>query len=277
MHVSAHSVRTLAESCAHLGGRVGGVELHIPPRLDLLAQKVERKVLIAQALPYPDDLANAGLPVVNPVILSVLDQSRDEGRHAHDAVGLNALNGVPLQFGDAVAHADDGRTQLPQAEEIGQSSHEAFVEGDHQLEDVAGFQSGAFETLFLVVSQPLQILLGAAERHGIAERSAGGDVVDHLLLGHTEEILVEKLEILLFREGNVHKVLNRADFLHVDAVALEHALIKTGILPQIEQCLLKFCLLELFDFLRRGEFYVFAIIHRIKSEIKKGAKIIKMR
>ena len=102
----------------------------------------------------------------------------------------------------------------------------------------------------------MEVLFGAAEGHGVAQRAARGDIVNDLFFRHAEKVFIEKLEVFLFREGDIHEILDGADFLHLDAITFEHALVETRILLQILQCLVQFSLLEGFNFLRRGEFYV---------------------
>ena len=65
---------------------------------------------------------------------------------------MDALDGVPLQFGYTVADTYDGCSHFADAKEIGETGHETFVDGGHQLEDVARMESGAFERFLLVVS-----------------------------------------------------------------------------------------------------------------------------
>ena len=107
MHVTAATVRTFGESGTHLGGRVRGIEFHVPFFLDAAAQQVQVEILVAHTFADADDLANAAGAVIDAVLFRITDQARNERRHAHDGIGMQPFDGIPLQFRDAVAHADN--------------------------------------------------------------------------------------------------------------------------------------------------------------------------
>ena len=235
MDVSAAAIGALGEGRAHLGGRIGRKQLHVPFLLDPATQEVQVEVLVPQAFTDADDPPHRGVPVVDAVLLRILDQAQDEGRDAHDGVRLQPLDGVPLQFRDAVADADDAGAQLPDAQEVGQSRHEALVDGGHQLDDVPGLHAGAGEGFLLVEREAFQVLVRAAEGHGIPQGAGSRDVIYDLLLGAAQEIVVEQLQVLLFGEGNLHQVLQRPDLRDVDVIALEHPLIVLRMFGQVLQ------------------------------------------
>ena len=64
--------------------------------MDAAAEEVETEVLIAQPLADADDAADAAAAVVDVVLLGILDEAQDEGGHAHERVGVDAADGLPL-------------------------------------------------------------------------------------------------------------------------------------------------------------------------------------
>ena len=225
-----------------------------------LIEEVEAEVLLAEPLADAYDAADGGASVVYAVLLGVVDELEDERRHAHDGVGVYAAYGVPLQFGDAVADTYHRGAHLADAEEVGQTGHEALVHGGHELHDVAGFETGALEAFLLVVGQALQVFLRAAEGDGVAQGAAGGYVVYDFLARAAEEVVVEELQVFLLGEGNLYQVLKMLYLVGVDAVAGEHALVVRRVLFQVLQRLVELAFLKgfyLFGFL------VFDICHNI--------------
>ena len=190
------------------------------------------------------------------MLLGILDEPQDERRHAHDRVGLQPPDGIPLQLGDAVPDADDAGTEFADAEEIGQSGHEPLVERGHQLHDVPGTQPGAGERLLLVVGQALQVLFRASEGHRVAQRPRRGHIVDDLLAGAAEKLLVEELQVLLLGEGDLHQILDVADLVDAYLAAFEHAAVVGRMSGEVVQRLLQQLLLKGLDLLGRAEFDV---------------------
>ena len=175
MHMAAAAIGALGEGGPHLRGRIGGKQFHIPFLLDAASQQVQVKVLVPQALPNADNPLYRTVLVVYPVFLGILDQAQDEGGHAHQGVRLQAPDGVPLKFRNAVSHPDDAGAQLTDAQEIGQAGHEALVHGGHELDNVSGLDTGAFKALLLVVGQALQVLFRAAESNRVSQGTGSGD------------------------------------------------------------------------------------------------------
>ena len=173
---------------------------------------------------------------------------------------------VPLQLGDAVPDADDAGAQLADAQEIGQSGHEALVERGHQLHDVARAEPRTGEGFLLVVGQTLQVALRTAEGHRIAQRPGGGHVVDDPLPRAAEELLVEELQILLLREGDLHQILDVADLIQMDLIAVEHAAVVGRMVGQIVQRPLQQLLLEGLDLLGRAVFDI--VLKRFHSRFR---------
>ena len=58
---------------------------------------------------------------------------------------MKTADGIPLQFRDAVTHADDTCTHLPESKEIGHARHETFVKRGHKLYDALISQSCALK------------------------------------------------------------------------------------------------------------------------------------
>ena len=141
---------------------------------------------------------------------------------------MEAADGVPLQFGDAIAHADDAGPQCADAQEVGQAGHEALVHRRHELQDVTAPQPCAGEGFLLVVGQALQVLFRATEGHRVAQRARGGDVVHNILLRAATELFVVELQVLLFGERDLLEVLQAADALGPDAVGAEQAAVVGG-------------------------------------------------
>ena len=129
--MAAQSVLAFREGGAHLGRGICCKQLHIPFLLDFSAKKVELKVLVAQAFADADYTADAAVFIVDIMLFGVLDEFQYERRHAHDGVGLNATDSVPLQLRDAVADSDDAGTKLAKPKKISQSRHETLVQGGH--------------------------------------------------------------------------------------------------------------------------------------------------
>ena len=250
------AVRAFAEGGAHFRRAVRGKELHIPFLLDAASQQVQVKVLVPQALPNADNPLYRTVLVVYPVFLCILHQPQDERRHTHDGVRFQALDGVPLQFRDAVAHADNAGAQLPDAQKIGQAGHKALVNGGHELDNVPGFYTGAGKALFFVIGKPLQVFLRAAKGNRVSQCSGSGHIVHHLGLGAAQEFLVKKLQILLFRKGDLLQVLDGPDFVNVYMVFLKHPLIIARMPLKVLQRLLQQPLLKYLDLFRRLEFNI---------------------
>ena len=192
--MSAHTIRALREGSPHLGTAISGKELHLGPFLvDLPAQEIQVELLVTQTFTNADDAFDRRVPVVDSMFLGILDESEDERRYAENCIGLDATDGIPLQFRDAVPHTDDARPQFTDSQEIRQSCHEPFIEGSHQLQNTPRFQSCALKRFLLVQSQSLEIVFRTTKRHRITQGSAGGDVVNNLFFGTAEEVLIEEL------------------------------------------------------------------------------------
>ena len=189
------------------------------------------------------------------MLLGVLYQLEDERRHAHDAVGMYAVDGVPLQFGDAVAHTYDARTQLADAEEIGQARHKALVDGGHQLQHVARLEAGADKRYFLVVGQTLQVFLAAGKGYGVAGGARGGYVVDDFLTRDAQKIVVVPLQVAFGSEGYLLQVFQSINLCNVDAVGGEHAFVKRRVGSEILQVFAQFLFLKTFYHLAGLVFY----------------------
>ena len=261
MHMAAKAIGALTEGGAHLGRGIGGEELHFGPLVvDALSQQIEREILLAQALANAYDTFHRAAVVVDAVILGILYQLEYERRHTHHRVGLYALNGVPLQLGYAVAHANDRGAHLAETEKIGEAGHETLVEGGHKLHYVARAQARTLKRLLLVVGQALQVLLGAGKGNGVAKGAGGCDIVDNLVLRAAEEVVVEKLEVFLLGEGNLHKVVEGCYLVDIYAVALEKPLVVGRMLRKVAQGLVEALLLVSLYLGRGGEFYIFNYI-----------------
>ena len=131
VYMTAKAVLAFREGRAHLCRRIGGEELYIPFFLDFASEQVEVKVLVAESLADAYDATDATISIINTMIFSILYQLQDERWHTHDGVGLDATNGVPLQFGDAIANANDTCAHFTKAKKISQTRHETFVESGH--------------------------------------------------------------------------------------------------------------------------------------------------
>ena len=161
--------------------------------MNALAQNIQRKVLITKPFTYAYDAADRRVSVVDMVGFGVLYQPQNERRNAHQCVGLKPFDGVPLQFGNAVAHTDNAGAQLAQTQEIRHAGHESFVYGRHQLHHITFAHTCACERLAFVVSQSLQVFLRTAEGHRIAQRAARGDKIDDILARTAQKITVIQL------------------------------------------------------------------------------------
>ena len=134
---------------------------------------------------------------------------------------MQPFDGIPLQFRDAVAHADNAGAQLADAQEIGQARHETLVDGRHQLQDVARAQTGTGKGFLLVESESLQVFLGTGEGDRLTERPRRGYVIDNLFPGAAQEVPVVQLQVLLLRERKTGQVFQITDRIHVHAVFTE--------------------------------------------------------
>ncbi len=218
--------------------------------------------MIAQSLTDADDTAHTGFAIVYAMLLGILYETGNERGHTHDAVGLDASNGVPLKLGNTVAHPDDGSAKPTDTEEIGQAGHKTLVDGGHQLQDVTGPETGTSKALGLVKGQPLQVFLRAAESDGVAKRATGRDVVNNLLPRHTKEVVVEELQVFLLRERNGRQVFKMPYLADVDALTFKHPLIVGGVVLQIQQRLMEFLLLKGLNGLKRFKFNIlFHLLH----------------
>ena len=190
------------------------------------------------------------------MLLGILYQLQDERRHTHDGVGLDAANGVPLQFGDAVAHTDYACTKFAQTQEISQSRHETLVQGGHQLHHITRSHSSTFKRLLLIESQTLQVFLGTAESHRVAKGTRSSDVVDNFVLRTAKKFVVEELQVFLFGKRNLHQILDMLNLIDIDAIAFEHPLIVGRMGFKISQSLVKQTFLIGLDFFWGLIFYI---------------------
>ena len=256
MHVAAAAVRALGEGGAHFGGRIGGIKLYVPFLLDAAAQEVQVKILVPHALSNANNALDGGVLVIDTVVFGILDQPQNKRRHTHDGIRLQTVDGIPLQLRDAITHTDDAGTQFPDAQEIGQTGHEALVNGGHQLNNVARSQTCAFEALLLIVSQTLQVPVRTTEGHRIPQCTGSGHIIHHFLLGTAEEFVIEQLQILLLRERNLLQILNGTDLLNINVILLEHTLVIPGVSLQVNKRIVQQSFLKCLDFFRFFKFNV---------------------
>ena len=173
------------------------------------------------------------MTIINIMLLGVLDEPQDERRHAHDCRRMQTLDRVPLEFGDTITHPDDACAKATDSHPVSQTSHEAFVDGGHQLENVTLAQSGASERLVFVVSKALQVFLRTPEHNRIAQRTGSGDIVDDILTRHTEEVVVEALQIRFLSERQALQIIDRADGRRVDASVGKHPPVVGRVLGEV--------------------------------------------
>ena len=169
------------------------------------------------------------------MVFGPLDKAQDEGGNAHYCIRLQALNGVPLEFRNAVTNADDAGTQFPDAKEVGQAGHKALVQRYHKLDDASGTYARALKTLLLIVGKPLEILFRAPEGDGVSHSAGCGDIVNHLLPGHAEEFLVEQLKVLFLRERYLLEILYGLYPFNVYMALLKHPAVILGICLQVSE------------------------------------------
>ena len=75
----------------------------------------------------------------------------------------------------------------------------------------------------LVIRQALQVRLRTAEKNGVSECTGSSDIIDDLLTRHAEEIIIETLQVGLFRKGQTLQIRNSADGGWVNMLLLEQA------------------------------------------------------
>ncbi len=267
MDMTTAPVGALGEGGAHLGGGICGIEFHIPLLVDAPPQEVEAEVLFPQSLAYAYDAAYAGMTIVYAVLFGVLYQAEYERGNAHDGVGTQTGDGVPLQFGHAVANTYYARAQGTYAKKIGQARHETLVQRGHQLHYVAWTDACTCKRLLLVVGQTIQVTIGATKGDGVAQRAGGGDVVYYLLCRHAEEVTVVELQVLLLGKWQPGQVVNGPDGGNIYTVLTEHALIVWRMSLQVGQGLLQTFVLILADVLRRAKLYVFHVLCHIYNKV----------
>ena len=167
------------------------------------------------------------------MLLCILDKPQDKRGYAHYGVGLEAVDCVPLKFRDTVADADDAGAQLADSQKIGETRHETFVNGGHQLHDVARAYASTHETLFLVICKPLQVFLRATKGDRVAQGAGGGYVVHNFFLWAAQEIVVIELQVALLSKRNLLQVLNCTYLVDVDIIYREEPLVVPGILRKV--------------------------------------------
>ena len=216
-----------------------------PAFVNLPPERVELEAVgVAQPLADAECAAQRAAAEVDARRLCEVGQPQQERGDDHAGGGGDAADGVPLQLGDAVAHARDAAAQHPRSEEVGQSGHEAAVERDHQLDDVVGGAAGRGEREHLVVGQAVEVPFRQCEGDRVAQRAGGGDVVDDLARGDAAEVVVAALELLLGGDGQPLQVVERADVARVDALAAEHLPVEARVLLEVAERLAEALLLE---------------------------------
>ena len=252
----------------HLGRGVSREELQFGPQFgDFRPQRVVAEVGVAQRLADADRTAQRRAAVVDAVLLRIADEFYQERRHDDAARGADAPDGVPLQFGDAVPHADHAASQLSGSHEVSQPGHEAAVDGRHQLQDVLPGASRRGERHGLVVGQPGQVFFREGERHRVAEGSRRGHVVDDAVAGYADELPGVQLQIRFGGYGQAPQVVRRADVARLHAAAVEHAPVVRRIFIEVGDLFAQAFLLERRDRIGRCELYLRVSYHGLHSDL----------
>ena len=173
-----------------------------------------------------------------------------------------------MQFGDAVAHADDARPQAPKPEKIGHAGHEALVERGHELDDTLPPHACHGKGLGLVEGEPLQVGIGAGKGDRLARGAGSGDVVDDVGAVAADEVVVEALEVLLLGEGQAREVVEGAHLSRVDAVLGKQAAVEGRAFGEIGHLPVQKVFLESADGGRRLKFDV----ERLHGQKVRGGK-----
>ena len=222
----AAAMNAFGERSAHLRGGIGGIELNVPFFTDLPAECGQREIGVSQRFADADCLFYTGGTVVNAVFFGVFNEFQDEGGDGDEGVGFEATDGVPLQFGHSIADTDHSCSELSHPQEVGQSGHETPVDRGHELVGVVRGTVGYSEGNGFVVRQPVQIIVGHGESDRITQCSGSGDVVDDLVPGDTDEILVVVLQVILGGYGNLYEVFQCFYFGDVNMVLQEMLLVE---------------------------------------------------
>ena len=220
--------------------------------------------------------AEATASVIDALSAGVVDQLEDEGGDAHADGRAEAPDHVPLQFGDAVAHADDGRPEAEAAQEARLTGHEAAVVGGHELDDIVRATAADLVREVFAEREAIEVAAGIGEGDRLAEGAGGGDVVENLGAGDAEEILVVALEVFLGRDGKSHEVFEAPDAADVDADFGKSAAVEGRPFIDVSQCLDKALLLIGFD-LRLGEILKGYTIHGVTRKTKSYKRTIGRR
>lgn len=258
MVMTSAAMAAFGESRSHLRRRVGGIELNVPFFSDPAAEGSQGEVGIPERFADTDCLFNAGRAVIDAVFFGIFDEFEDERRDGDEGVGFKPPDGVPLQFGHAVTHADDAGSEFPHPQEVGQAGHETPVDGGHELVCVVRGTVGYSEGNSFIIGQPLQVLIGHGEGHRLAQCSGRGNIVDDLVFRDADEIFIVALQVVLGRNWNFGKAFQCFNFGDVDTVFKEMLLVEFRFFLKESELFRQFLFLEEFYFRRWTEFDIWS-------------------
>lgn len=191
LQVSAVKLTAFGERRLHFGRSIGGVELQGGPLFVYsLSEGVQRKIWGTQGFADADALGHRTGVIVDAVLFGKLNQFDEERRNHHAAGGMNAVDGVPLQLRDAVAHAGNAHAELAGSHVVGQTCHETAVDGGHELKHVVPGAVGGGKGEVLIVGEAVEVAGGEDERNRVAQGAGGGYIVNDQLAGDADEVVI---------------------------------------------------------------------------------------
>ena len=138
LKVSPVEIFAVSERMLHFSGSVCRIQLKLRPFvMNYLSQRIQFECLgITQRLTDADTFLHGRITVIYSVFFRERDKFHQERRHCYSDSRMDTVNGIPLQFGNAVADTNHTHSEFTSPQKVCESCHEPTVYGDHFLEDI---------------------------------------------------------------------------------------------------------------------------------------------